>query len=591
MVMKKYLYIVITILAVNLSTAQYVIKDGSELGSLQRVPLEKMYAHISSPLLFTGEYLYYKIYCINAQSNRLSNISRLAYVQLVNSKGEIIASDKLNLVRGMGRGDLFIGTAVPSGNYKLVAFTQWMKNGGLEQIYKQDIAIVNPYMADQAALLNSNDNIIPNSKTQGDDDPDEAAELLFLETDKSSYGTRSVVNLTLQNFKGSLGYGEYSLVVRRKSEITVEPAVTAETFANNYLNVPKILPQNIGDTIYLPEQRGELIFGEVRHADHGLPGQGVEVILSIPGENFVLKSSTTDAYGKFFAYLQEDYRISTVIVQAMGDEPFDISLLQKKELPYRNLPSGSFAISSTDKEAILERSVRNQIENAYFGLKPDSLMPADLSDPFFGGIPETFKLDDYTRFATLEETMVEILNTVGYRRGSDGGEYIRVMQDFERIDEPFNDFPALVLIDGVLIPNHGEIKSFNAVQIEEIKVLRDVVTLGAKQYQGIVAIKTFDGDYFETYKRANQYSGELELREVRKNYYVQDYSSELYNRVPDYREVLLWMPEIKMDSGKMEYEFFTSDTPGTYEVILEGFTNYGKPVSVKKEFLVSAESD
>ena len=40
----------------------------------------------------------------------------------------------------------------------------------------------------------------------------------------------------------------------------------------------------------------------------------------------------------------------------------------------------------------------------------------------------------------------------------------------------------------------------------------------------------------------------------------------------------------------MYFEFFTSDVEGTYEVILNGFTSYGKPLHVVKEIEVVAKN-
>ena len=183
---------------------------------------------------------------------------------------------------------------------------------------------------------------------------------------------------------------------------------------------------------------------------------------------------------------------------------------------------------------------------------------------------------------------MEILNLVGYRKAADGSSYIRVAQDFETFNEEFNTDPALVLIDGVLIPDPDLIRDFDARLINRVRVLRDQVFLGGKPYQGVVYFETFEGDFAETYQAPNTLNTTLASPQPQKLYFRQQYGPEAisYDRVPDFRNVLLWEPVLSLDSPEIILKGFTSDLSGTYEVILEGFTTYGKPISVRTRFEV-----
>ncbi|MBC29450.1 MAG: hypothetical protein CMH48_01255 [Muricauda sp.] len=591
--MKRIVFIILFV-GFQVANAQYKISDGTELLNLQKVPMEKMYVHASSPLLFSGEYLYYKLYCINAQTNKLSSISRMAYVSLVNDKGEPVFEHKIRLEKGMGQSDHFINTDVPSGNYKLVAYTQWMKNGGLAQVFKDDIAIVNPYLADQSAILRQNAqdkeiSVKSNDRKDPDLKQEERNDLLQLQLDTLTFVTRQKVMLTLRNYKGNLGHGQYSIAVKKREQLAVRPRMDAETFTDRYLSVNKRIPQTIGDSIFLPEQRGELIFGRVIDDVNNLPAVGKEVIISVPGQEFLLKLATTDQNGYFFTYLRKEYKTPLTIFQVLDQGEYSIDIGRQEDLPFDSMKFGNFTIDPSDAAAIKERSIQNQIENAYFEVKPDSILQPDSIDPFDGGVPEVFNLDEYTRFPTLQETLIEILNTVGYRTGKDGHDYIRVAQDFEKFNEPYNDYPAIVLIDGVFIPDHGSIKDFKAEQVKTIKVLRDQLILGAKQYQGIVSIETLNGDYYYGFQRNNSIVSDLELPKTEKNYFRQSYSqeSDINRRIPDYRRLLLWEPQVDLSGTEANFEFYTSDITGDFDIYLEGFTTYGKPISMKKSFVVT----
>ena len=587
--MKRITTIIALMILGSQLTAQYRIDDGSELLTLQKVPMEKMYVHLSSTLLFSGEYLYYKAYCMDARTGRLNPASSVAYVSLINASGDEIFNHKLNLNQGMAQGDFFVNTDIPSGTYKLMGYTRWMQNGGLEQLFTQDIAILNPYRSDQSVLLGSGSDstaVLPSAGAQTPESTLTQGGLIELLPDASLYETRSPVLLDVRNFKGRLGHGSYSLLVRKIPELPEPQGMGAEDFSRQYQSVSQVLPKDIGDSIYLPEQRGELIFGRVLNADTGEPVPDREIILSIPGEDFILTSARSDTDGYFFSYLRKAYEQRQLFFQVTDDGNYRVLPGRVRQVPMDELSLTPYRIESTYEEAILSRSTYNQLENAYFEKKPDTLASQEMADPFEGGVPEVIELDDYTRFPTFQETLIEILNFVGYRNAPDDKDYIRVAQDFETYDEPYNDDPALLLIDGVFIPDPENYKTFNARRIKTIRVLRDPLSMGSKTYQGIVAVETFEKDFAEGYSFKNGFEEEIRLPEPLKRYFRQDHSDGQYDRIPDFRQVLFWEPMLNIESPSNTFSFYTSDLPGTYEIVLEGFTTYGKPISLRKRFEV-----
>ena len=581
---------------------QYRIDDGTELLALQKVPMEKIYVHLSSNLLFSGEYLYYKLYCMDARSGRLNPASSLAYLRLVNEKGDTIFTHKLKLEGGMAVGDFFVTTDIPSGNYKLIAYTRWMQNGGLRQLFRQDIAILNPYQSDQTVFLKQESEAgagspdrLPDMATDAgspggmEQEDNSSRGLIELQPDAAVYSERDAVTLSVRNFKGPLGHGSYSLLVRRLPEWTEPRGLSAAAFGRKYGSAQQVLPQGIGDSIYLPEQRGELIFGQVLDRETGLPAPDREVIISIPGEYYVLTSAATNTDGYFFSYLRKPYLEDQIFYQVTDEGSYSIEVGSPRPMPLDSLEMGAFRIGTEDRDYILSRSVDNQLENAYFERKPDTLVPREIPDPFVGGIPEVIELDDYTRFPTFQETLVEILNFVGYRNAPGDKDYLRVAQDFETYNEPYNNDPALLLIDGVFIPKPGDYKGFNARSIKTIKVLRDPLVMGSKTYQGIVSVETFDRDFPGGYRFENGYAGPLDLPQRPKRYFQPDHSLSEYRRIPDFRQILFWEPMLDISSPEQTLTFFTSDLPGTYEIRLEGFTSYGKPISVRSTFKVRSK--
>lgn len=589
--MKKHIiFNLLFFLSTAVGWSQYVIKTPTELESLKKLPQEKVYLDHTGPVVFAGEYLYYALYCFNAQSNKLTNISRLGYVALVNDKKEYLFEHKLKMDGGLGQGDFFISTDIPSGTYKLLGYTQWMKNNGVAQVFKDDIVIINPYLADQSNLLtstNTSSDLNENVKDRNSRVIDSST--VSFSIDKANYNQREKVQLSLKNYKGYLGNGAYTVKVIKKEHLGKDSFMDAASYADAYFNADKQIKQQVGDSLFLPEQRGELFFGTVTDVNNQ-PVADKPVVISIPGEEFLLKFSRTDDNGNFYSYLRKDYKLSTAVVQ-VEDESAKYAI--KKgiigNLDISDLSFDKYTLSAEDKEAIIARSVRNQIENHFYQVKPDSVLQGDPIDPFDGGTPEILFLDDYTRFPTFEETMVEIVPNAGYRNGGKGNDFVKVAQDYETYDEEFNDYPSIIVIDGVFIPNHEKIRTYDARNIEKISLIRDKFRLGGVDYQGIVSVETFDGNYLETHEYENSSVINFKKPEPIKNYFNQRYDlgDDRYSRIPDYRRLLFWKPHIVIDKNSYEFEFFTSDVSGEYEIMLNGFTSYGKPITLSKTFTVS----
>lgn len=582
---RKLVYTILVALQFCWGWSQYVVKSAEELGNLKSLPQEKVYISHTGPIAFSGEYFYYGFQCFNAQNGRVSNVSKIGYMALVNEEGEYVIEQKIKLNKGLGQGDFFITTNVPSGNYKLLGYTQWMKNNGLSQVFQDDLVIINPYAADQSRLLGSDPAVQKQPSTNNQQTMDSSTVGLLL--NKREFTKREKVNLSLKNYKGYLGNGSYTVKVQKLSDFGGVVPTSAINYANTNFNVGKQINLNVGDSLFLPEQRGELLFGSVIDKSTKEPIKDEKIIVSLPGKEFVLKFATTDAGGNFYTYLRKDYKEAIAVIQSEASEKnLNIKVESPRKLDVSKLQYGKFQLNEEMAGLIKKRSIYNQIENQFFTLKPDSVLLGDPIDPFDGGIPETVVLDEYTRFPTFQETLVEILNNAGYRKNPNGNDYVRILQDFETFDEDYNSFPAIVLIDGVFIANHERIKDFDAKTIKSISLIRDQFQLANEEYQGIMAIETFDGNYYENYGAQNGISTAINKPHPKKNYYVQTYGNPDFERIPDYRTLLFWKPNVLIEGNNIDFEFYTSDITGEYEIIVDGFTSYGKPISFTQSIVV-----
>ena len=68
----------------------------------ENIAQESIFVHANTNVLFSGEYLYYKVYALDAISDQLSSWSDIAYVSLLDATSTEIFKHKIVLNNGMG---------------------------------------------------------------------------------------------------------------------------------------------------------------------------------------------------------------------------------------------------------------------------------------------------------------------------------------------------------------------------------------------------------------------------------------------------------------------------------------------------------
>ncbi len=104
---------------------------------------EKVYLHHDKPFYAAGEKLWFKAYLVNMASNIFAKYSSVLHVELVAPSGEIMISEIFRIDRGRGHGQIQLPDNLESGQYNLVAYTQWMKNFDEKLYYSEDLEIYN----------------------------------------------------------------------------------------------------------------------------------------------------------------------------------------------------------------------------------------------------------------------------------------------------------------------------------------------------------------------------------------------------------------------------------------------------------------
>ncbi|WP_422083319.1 hypothetical protein [Ulvibacterium sp.] len=482
---------------------QVALKTNEQVDGYHAIPQERIFVHINSSLLLTGEYLYYKVYCLERGNGSLSKLSKIAYVELVGPGGDPIFKHKILLEKGVGYGDFFMPTSIGSGTYKILAYTHWMRNQNQSDFYQGDIAIVNPYLANQDIFQKTTSFKVDSLGKPKELDTKKAS-LIGVVSEKNGpvdltingteFKKRAKVSLSFQNrdTDKTMG-GDYSISIRKKNGMPAPlQAGMIDFFEKDHLidERPSVI---IGDTIYLPELRGELLSGRVIAPQGNRPISGLKVVLCIPGKDYFFEVAETDELGDFHLNIDQYYSGEKAILQVLSTNPerYKVKLRGHKPLDYSKLHFKEIRIDSTMRKEILQRSIHNQIENSYFQFRPDSVLSNPLRQFSDNKEKEVYLLDDYVRFKTLRETLVEIINNVSFRRLDKNNELIRIKGfDYAQV----TDLPPLILMDGCLIQDNNALLDFDARTIESITVLRHKLVFGPEVFQGAMVINTKTGD-------------------------------------------------------------------------------------------------
>src|SRR5690606_27813172 len=78
-----------------------------------------------------------------AEENQLSNLSKVLYVDLINESDSIKQSLRLPLTAGMAWGDFQLADTLREGNYRIRAYTTWMRNFGESYFFDKTITVGN----------------------------------------------------------------------------------------------------------------------------------------------------------------------------------------------------------------------------------------------------------------------------------------------------------------------------------------------------------------------------------------------------------------------------------------------------------------
>ena len=122
------------------------------------IPVEKVYLHFDKPYYAVGDTIWFKAY-VTYNLHEPSPISKIVYVDMIAPHDSLVQAAKLQVKNGVAWGSFILSQyAYKTGNYRVVAYTNYMNNNGFAYFFNKNITIgdkVNNTISAQVALKSS----------------------------------------------------------------------------------------------------------------------------------------------------------------------------------------------------------------------------------------------------------------------------------------------------------------------------------------------------------------------------------------------------------------------------------------------------
>lgn len=559
-----------TLLLAILFTHSFLFSQKTKTNAKSTILIEQILLQTNTDFYLAGESVYYKTICVNAVNKAVSATSKIAYIELINETNIAVLKHKQVVQNGISYNDFFLPTTLETGNYKIVSYTNQTKNR--KEYASKEVFIYNPYLPfpdnfkenSETSLgqniSNTTNNAVSNSK---------------INTNRFEYKRREQVTINnTENLKGQFVLNVYKI----DSIPTLE-----ENKVSFITNIEELNPEIPSEKKEKPETRGEVFSGTILPKTTTDKVEGKKIALSIPGDPFDFKITTTDKNGNFDFVLDHVTGENAYVQIFENDkENYKVTLFEQPGIT-TNPTKKKLKINPNYAQAFLKRSIANQIQNVYYHTKSDTVFAFKKNNPFYSGADKEYVLKDYTPQNTVKEIFIEIIPEV-YTYKKNGKQIINVNNFHVKNSEIYLN--TLVLVDGFLLQDVDELLTYDPAFFTKINFVNKGYFLNKYIFNGVVNLTTKDLNFVPNLAGDYIIKKELIRPQLNKKYFNMDYSKSGFENIPDYRYQLCWEPNITEISKEHPLSFYTSDIPGNYRIRVEGITENGELLEMENYITV-----
>jgi hypothetical protein len=274
-------------------------------------------------------------------------------------------------------------------------------------------------------------------------------------------------------------------------------------------------------------------------------------------------------------YTKDFYGPNEIVLQTSAtDSVYKIEPVDPFSSKFSPMDLHGIHLSEAMKGIISDYNVSMQVQNSFVG---DRLKQYDAplidSNAFFGDPDIQYMLDNYTRYSTMEEVLREYVYEVLVRRQKEN--FHLIVTDVD--NQIFLDGP-LTLINGIPVFDPNKVIKYDPLKVRRIGIVKRKYFYGPSIFNGILNFVTYQPDpsiLSDVKPVVLEYEGMQYQREFYSPVY--ETQDQISSRLPDFRNVLFWSPDVHTNAqGKAEINFFSSDLKGKYIAVLQGLNVDGR---------------
>jgi hypothetical protein len=327
---------------------------------------------------------------------------------------------------------------------------------------------------------------------------------------------------------------------------------------------------------FLPEYNGPIVNAKITNTITNTPQNNMIAYLGIPGKRVQLYAAQSDTTGSLIFNMKDFYGPGEIVIETntLHDTSIRIDVMNPFSDQYSKIKLPEFNLTPAMQSTIEDDNLSMQVQNIYNGEKLRQFYDPNVDSSAFYGTPfKTYLLDNYTRFLTVEEVMREYVSEVNITH-THNQFHIKVLNNNKYLD----DGDPMVLIDGVPFFNIDKVFAADPLKIRKLEDVPFVYLLGPSYEAGIFSFTTYKGDMGGNEIDPHAVIMDYEGLEMQREFYSPAYDTEaaMASRMPDFRNVLYWTPNITTNkNGNSGLSFYTSDETGKYIGVIQGLTANG----------------
>ena len=553
--------------------------------------------HIDRQEYVSGENIWFRIYCL--EKDGYSSLSKLAYVELIDPRGYSAARKKVLLKEGKGYGHLSIPDSLTAGMYQILGYTNWMRNFGERQFFKDTILVFNPEKrADQLITqpADSRDTVAeaPNhisrkvspSTTQANRSSGDP--FIRMEGLKKQYTPGSKINLNLIRQPGdsltSLSISVHK-VASPFSEQQLQKLQKKSTSSSEKASPEGAYQIKDPSCQYAPEQKGIILRGKIVQQDDQPYRNGI-VHLSFVDSVTRIQVRKTNKNGEFRFFLYPDqFQKDLVISPGESDARLTVRLEDKFVNQYSFRSNFGYDLLQENylgylKDLYLNHRIQEHYQQESISADRSLFKPQWTRYNFYEKPSAVLEFDEYILLDSLREYFYELVpgvRTITKRKES----FLQVVH--QSTGQFMNGSPAL-FVDGVICQDKEHFFSISPGPCEYMEVVQKPLLLHNRIYYGVISLYT---------KNKDLQGMELAENASRVEYNLFDPASDFMDQKPEadhipwFRNTLYWNPNLQLSpEGRGSVSFSSGDGNAWYALEMMAIDKNGNPLRSTHYFKV-----